>query len=138
MEKQKIVVQATVNQTVDKIWEYLNLPEHITKWNSASEDWHTPRAVNDLRVGGQFNYRMEAKDGSYGFDFSGKYHEVELNRRIAYTLDDGRKVLIELEPVEAGVNVKYTFEAEESNSMEMQRSGWQAILDNFKKYSEMQ
>jgi len=110
--------------------------EHITKWNSASEDWHTPRATNDLRTGGKFTSRMEAKDGSVGFDFGGTYSEVKPNQRIAYTMDDGRKVSITFSGDNKSTKVVESFEAESVNSTELQRGGWQSILDNFKKYTE--
>ena len=90
MEKTKITVQATVNAPIEKVWDYWNTPEHIKQWNSASPDWHTPSSENDLRVGGRFTARMEAKDGSFGFDFGGVYDEVETHQYISYTLDDGR------------------------------------------------
>ena len=136
MDRKRVVVQARINKPIEKVWDYHNKPAHIIEWNSASENWHTSSAVNDFNVGGSFNYRMEAKDGSYGFDFSGKYDEIITNKRIEYTLDDDRKVVIEFDDMNEYVNVKYSFEIEDSNSAEMQRDGWQAILDNFKKYCE--
>ncbi len=134
--KTNLTVEATVNAPVEKVWEIWTQPEHITKWNSPSDDWHTPSAENDLRVGGRFSSRMEAKDGSFGFDFGGVYDEVKTNEWIAYTLDDGRKVKISF--VTNGVTTKVTesFEAEDINPIEMQQGGWQAIIDNFKKYTE--
>lgn len=135
-DKTTIIVETTVHAPVDKVWKLWTGPEHITKWNNASEDWHTPRAENDLRVGGKFLSRMEAKDGSFGFDFFGVYDEVKNNERIAYTLGDGRKVEITFASHDNATKVTETFEAESSNSAEMQRTGWQAILDNFKKYAE--
>lgn len=93
-EKTSVTVQTTVNVPAQAAWRYWTLPEHITKWNHASNDWHTPRAENDLRVGGKFSSRMEARDGSAGFDFTGIYDEVKTNERIAYTMDDGRKAII--------------------------------------------
>lgn len=135
-DKQTITVKTTVNASVEKAWKYWAEPEHIKKWNSASEDWHTPFAENDLRVGGKFLSRMEAKDGSFGFDFGGIYDEVELYKVIAYTLGDGRKVKIDFMDREKFTEVNETFEAENNNSIEMQQRGWQAILDSFKKYVE--
>lgn len=134
--KTNLTVEATVNAPVEKVWEIWTQPEHITKWNSPSDDWHTPSAENDLRVGGRFSSRMEAKDGSFGFDFGGVYDEVKTNEWIAYTFDDGRKVKISF--VTNGVTTKVTesFEAEDINPIEMQQGGWQAIIDNFKKYTE--
>ncbi|MDP4146739.1 MAG: SRPBCC family protein [Bacillota bacterium] len=137
-DKQTITIKATVNAPVEMVWRYWTEPEHIRKWNSASEDWHTPHAENDLRVGGKFLSRMEAKDGSFGFDFGGIYDKVELYKVIAYTLGDGRKVEISFSRGDNKTEIVETFEAESVNSIEMQQSGWQAILDNFKKYTEKQ
>ncbi|GAB3664822.1 SRPBCC family protein [Echinicola sediminis] len=133
---EKITVKTVVNAPVDTVWAYWTAPEHIVKWNSASEDWHTPRASNDLRKGGSFTSRMEAKDGSMGFDFSGTYREVEKGTLITYVMEDGREVEIVFAPEGEGTLVKETFDPEQSNPVEMQRGGWQAILDNFKKYVE--
>jgi uncharacterized protein YndB with AHSA1/START domain len=132
----KITVHNTVNAPVEKVWKYWTMPEHITKWNSASDDWHSPRAENDLRKGGKFFARMEAKDGSVGFDFEGVYDEVKTNELIAYTMGDGRKVIVTFLPAGNTTTVTETFDAETVNPVEMQRGGWQAILDNFKKYTE--
>ncbi|MBT2738659.1 SRPBCC family protein [Neobacillus sp. C211] len=133
---EKITVKATVHAPVEKVWEYWTEPNHITKWNNASDDWHTPIAENDLTVGGKFLTRMEAKDGSFGFDFGGIYDEVKLNEAISYTMGDGRKVDITFKGHGNETQVIETFDAETTNSIEMQQAGWQAILDNFKKYSE--
>lgn len=130
-----ITIKATVQAPIEKIWRDWTETAHIKKWNSASEDWHTVHAENDLRVGGRFLSRMEAKDGSFGFDLSGTYDEVKLNEVIAYTLDDGRKVKVNFQTEDDKTFITTTFEAENSNSLEMQRDGWQAILDNFKKYT---
>jgi uncharacterized protein YndB with AHSA1/START domain len=134
--KTTITVKNTVNAPVEKVWKLWTAPDHITKWNNASDDWHTPRAENDLRTGGKFVARMEAKNGSSGFDFGGVYDEVKTHELIAYTMGDGRKVKITFAANGALTNVVETFEAEGTNSIELQRSGWQAILDNFKKYAE--
>ena len=134
--KTNITVEATVNAPVDKVWKYWSAPEHITKWNNASDDWHSPRAENDLRTGGKFFTRMEAKDGSFGFDFGGVYDDVRKNELIEYTMGDGRKVSVKFSGTENETRVVETFEAEETHSIEMQRGGWQAILDNFKRYTE--
>lgn len=134
--KSTITVEATVEAPIEKVWDFWILPEHITKWNNPSDDWHTPRAENDLRAGGRFVSRMEAKDGSSGFDFGGTYDEVKKHERIAYTLDDGRKVEVRFSEDGNTTLVTETFEPEDINSREMQQSGWQAILDNFKKYTE--
>lgn len=136
LEKTIITVATTVNAPVQKVWEYWTNPEHITKWNSASDDWHTPSATNDLKVGGRFTARMEAKDGSMGFDFGGVYDAIRENEYIEYTLGDDRKVKISFTPVDNGTKVSESFEAETTNSAEMQKTGWQAIMDNFKKYTE--
>ena len=135
-EKTIITVQNIVNAPVEKVWEYWTKPEHITKWNNASDDWHTPRAENDLRVGGSFASRMEAKDGSFGFDFGGVYDDVRKNEYIEYTIGDGRKVEITFSSRGNETKVVEKFEAESTNPVEMQKGGWQAILDNFKKYTE--
>lgn len=134
--KTAITVEATVIAPVEKVWEFWTNPTHITKWCAASDDWHTPRAENDLRTGGSFSSRMEAKDGSFGFDFGGIYDAVETNKLIAYTLGDGRKVSIVFAAGGSDTKVTETFDAESENAVEMQRAGWQAILDNFKKYTE--
>ena len=134
--KTTITVETTVNAPVEKVWQSWTRPEHITQWANASDDWHTPRAENDLRVGGHFLTRMEAKDGSFGFDFGGVYDDVQENRHIAYTLGDGRKVKIDFSSQGNSTKVVETFEAENTHSVEMQQGGWQAILDNFKKHTE--
>ena len=131
-----ITVENTINAPVEKVWEYWTKPEHITKWNNASDDWHTPHAENDLRAGGSFVSRMEAKDGSMGFDFGGKYDAVRNNEYIEYTIGDGRKVKINFLSNGTTTKVVEAFEAENTNSIELQKGGWQAILDNFKKYTE--
>lgn len=134
--KTAITVEATVNAPVEKVWEYWGKPEHITQWCNASPEWHAPRAENDLQTGGKFSTRMEAKDGSFGFDFGGVYDEVKPNELIAYTMGDGRKVTVIFNSDGNTTKVVETFDAEEQNPVEMQRGGWQAILDNFKKYVE--
>ncbi len=134
--KIQITIETTVNAPVEKVWEYWNGPEHITQWCSATPEWHTPQATNDLRTGGSFSSRMEAKDGSMGFDFGGVYDEVKTNSLIAYTMGDGRKVLIVFSSNGHSTTVTETFEAEDMNPLAMQRGGWQNILDNFKQYTE--
>jgi uncharacterized protein YndB with AHSA1/START domain len=134
--KTVITVQVTIKAPIEKVWEKWNNPDAIVKWYNASDDWHTPRAENDLQSGGKFLFRMEAKDGSMGFDFNGIYNEVKTNERITYTIEDGRKVKITFESNGAEIKVSESFEAEDENPIEMQRGGWQAILDNFKKYVE--
>ena len=108
----------------------------MIQWNHASDDWHSTKAINDLRIGGRFSYRMEAKDGSFGFDFEGTYVSVVYPKHIAYTMDDQRFVTIEFHAKENETNVDVIFEAESENDVELQRQGWQAILDNFKKYAD--
>ena len=132
----QITVTATINAPINKVWESWNKPEHITQWCQASDDWHAPKAENDLRTGGKFSTTMAAKDGSFSFDFGGVYDEVRENEIIAYTIDDGRKVKVVFETEGDNTRVTETFEAENTNSVEMQRDGWQAILNNFKKYTE--
>ena len=131
-----ITVETIVHKPVESVWKYWTEPQHIMQWNNASDDWHTPHAENDLRVGGKFVSRMEAKDGSFGFDFGGVYDEVSLNESIAYTLGDGRKVKVAFIRQDNDTRIIESFEAEETNAIEMQQAGWQAILDNFKKYAE--
>lgn len=136
MEKTKITVANTVNADTKKVWDYWNQPDHITQWNFASPDWHCPKASNDLRVGGKLSSRMEAKDGSFGFDFNVIYDEVEPQKKITYTMEDGRKATTTFEDLGGKTKVTTSFDAESENSVEMQRDGWQAIIDNFKKYTE--
>jgi uncharacterized protein YndB with AHSA1/START domain len=136
-DKATITVETTVHAPVEKIWEYWTEPQHITKWSFASDDWHAPNAENDLRVGGKFLTRMEAKDGSFGFDFGGVYDELRINEFISYTLGDGRKVAITFISQENDTKIIEVFDAEATHSIEMQEAGWQAFLDNFKKYSEL-
>ncbi len=131
-----ISVQALINVPTEKVWKYWTTPTHITKWNNANDDWHTPHAENDLTVCGKFLYRMESKDGNDGFDFDGVYVTVKANELIEYILSDGRKVKIEFIKNGNKTNVIEIFEAETANSIEHQRQGWQAILNNFKKYAE--
>ena len=133
---EKISVEALVNAPLDKAWESYTKPEHVTKWNHASDDWHSPWGQNDLRAGGKFTYRMEAKDGSVGFDFGGTYDEVVLQKRIVYTMGDGRKAEVTFLPQDNGTNVEVMFDAETENPPEVQREGWQSILNNFKTYTE--
>ena len=135
-EKIVITVQVDIHAPVKKVWKLWTDPKHIIHWNYASDDWHTPSAKNDLRVGGKFVSRMEAKDGSMGFDFSGKYDKVELHKQIDTILDDERKVQVTFVDNGNETSVIESFEAETENSVELQKTGWQAILDNFKKYVE--
>lgn len=134
--KKTITVETTVHAPIGKAWACWTAPEHITQWNNASEDWHTPHAENDLTKGGKFLFRMEAKDGSMGFDFNGVYDEIITHQEISYTIADGRKVNIRFVPEENGTKVIESFEAEDTHPVEMQRAGWQAILDNYKNHVE--
>ncbi|MFM7022453.1 MAG: SRPBCC family protein [Flavobacteriales bacterium] len=131
-----ITVEATVNAPVEKVWEYWTEPKHIMQWCSATDDWHVPSATNDVKVGGQFTTRMEAKDGSFGFDFGGEYTAVKNHELIEYTMGDGRKVKIVFSGKGSSTVVTETFEPENQNPADMQKGGWQAILNNFKKHTE--
>jgi uncharacterized protein YndB with AHSA1/START domain len=132
----KITIETTVNAPIEKVWEAWTNPGHIVNWNYASADWHSPWAKADFREGGNFSARMEAKDGSMGFDFGGVYDVIRTNEYIEYTIGDGRKVQVSFSGSGNQTKVVETFEAENTNSIELQRGGWQAILDNFKKYTE--
>ncbi|MEP4534090.1 MAG: SRPBCC family protein [Cyclobacteriaceae bacterium] len=136
MKTTKITVTATIAADKNKAWEYYTQPEHITQWNFADPSWCCPSASNDLRVGGKYVARMEAKDGSFGFDFTATYDEVEEFKKLTYTIEDGRKVWVTFGESEGKTTVTTIFEAESQNAVEMQQGGWQAILDNFKKYAE--
>lgn len=136
MEKTFISVQTKVNAPVETVWKIWTNPDDIIKWNNASDDWHTPKASNDLKTGGSFNFRMEAKDGSMGFDFDGIYDNVKSYEQIEYTMSDGRKVSVSFVSEGDKTIIVETFEAEDIHSIELQQTGWQAILDNFKKYTE--
>jgi len=131
-----VKIEATVNAPVEKVWEYWNNPEHIKNWAFASPEWHATKAENDLREDGKFSTTMAAKDGSMSFDFSGTYTAVEEYKLIEYVLDDGRKVKILFDGDGNKTEVTETFDPESTNPVEMQRGGWQAILDNFKRYTE--
>jgi uncharacterized protein YndB with AHSA1/START domain len=131
-----ITVTASIKASPEKVWIYWTGREHIMQWNNASPDWHTPRAENDLREGGNFSYNMAAKDGSFGFDFWGTYTLIRPLELIAYTTGDGRKVEVIFAADGDGTTVTERFEAETHNSPELQEQGWQAILDNFKRYAE--
>ena|SRR5258708_5567259 len=131
-----ITVESTIKAPKEKVWQLWTSPEHITQWSNASDDWHTPFAENDLRVGSKFLSRMEAKDGSFGFDFGGVYDEVITHEHIAYTIGDGRRVVVNFAGNGDETKVVESFEAESTNPIEMQRGGWQNILDSFKKYVE--
>lgn len=134
--KEKIEVKAFVKADKKRVWDYFTLPQHIINWNFASPQWHCPNAENDLREGGNFTFRMEAKDGSMGFDFAGTYHEIVPGKEIRYSLGDERKVTVTFDENNEGTLVTEIFEPDLQNSLQMQEQGWQAILDNFKKYAE--
>lgn len=136
MDTTKVTIETTVSADTKKVWDYWNKPEHITKWNFAADDWHCPKAENDLRVGGKLKSRMEAKDGSFGFNFEAIYNKVIDHKKIAYTMADGRQANTDFENLDGKTKIITVFDAETENSVEMQKTGWQAILDNFKKYVE--
>lgn len=131
----KITVETTVHEPIEKIWSAWTTPEDIKQWNTASDDWHTTSSTVDLRVGGMFSSRMEAKDGSFGFDFAGTYTQIIPHKLIAYTFGD-RTAKTEFDDTGKGVIVRTTFDAESQNSVEQQQQGWQAILNNFAKFVE--
>lgn len=131
-----ITVQATINAPIEKVWTNYNTPDHITKWNFAADSWQCPWAKSDFRVGGKFVQRMEAKDGSFGFDFAATYTEIETNKKISYAMEDGRKCTVTFTPNGNETHMSVAFEAETVNSVELQQGGWQAILNSFKKYTE--
>ena len=136
MSKEKITVETNIKAPIDIVWEVWTKPQYIMKWNYASPDWHTPQAENDLKVGGKFSSRMEAKDGSFGFEFWGIYDNVKDKQYIEYTMGDGRKAWITFTSFGHETKITETFEAETENTLELQQLGWQAILDNFKNYTE--
>lgn len=135
-KKTSITVTALVNATPHDAWDYWTKPEHIVQWNAASDDWHTKHANVDLKQGGKFLSRMEARDGSVGFDFVGTFTKIVHGELLEYVMEDGRKVSVSFAKQDSGVIVTETFETETENPVEMQRDGWQAILNNFKKYAE--
>lgn len=134
----EITVTTDLSLPVERVWELWTRPEHIVNWNYALSSWHTPSAENDLSIGGRFSYRMEARDGSMGFDFSGSHTAILPNRYIFTTLDDARSLKVFFSTEDGKTRVTEIFDAEKTNPPEMQKKGWQAILDNFKKYAENQ
>jgi uncharacterized protein YndB with AHSA1/START domain len=132
----KITVTATVNTDIKKTWDYYTNPAHITKWNFADPSWQCPSASNNMRIGGKYSARMEAKDGSFGFDLEAIYDEIAEGEKFTYTMPDGRQVNVAFKKDGSQTDVIITFDAEEQNSLEMQKGGWQAILNNFKSYTE--
>lgn len=137
-ELTRITVETRVNVPLAKVWNAWNTPSDITQWNTADPSWHCPSSENDLRVGGKFKHRMEAQDGSFGFDFEGIYNKVELNKEISYTMTDGRKATTLFVEQNGKTIIETTFDAETENEAEFQKQGWQAILNNFVKYVEFQ
>jgi len=135
MTTPRITVETTVAAPIAQVWAAYTSPEAIKQWNAASDDWHTTAATVDLRVGGHFSSRMEAKDGSFGFDFAGTYTKIEEHRLIEYAFGD-RHAEVQFADVPGGVTVTVTFDVETTHSLEQQRSGWQAILENFRRYAE--
>lgn len=131
-----VTVQTVVQLPVSRVWDLWTVPHHIIHWNQASDDWHTARAENDLKKFGRFLFRMEARDGSFGFDFSGEYRIVINQKLIEFILDDSRKVTITFSEEKNGTLITESFEAEETHPVEMQKEGWQAILNSFRKYAE--
>lgn len=132
----KITISTTIQAPMQRVWEYWTQPEHITHWAFAANDWECPKAENDLRVDGKFTTTMAAKDGSVSFDIIGVYSTVEQEKEIVYVMEDGREVITEFTETEKGVELVQKFDPESKNSIELQKNGWQAILDNFKKYVE--
>lgn len=132
----KIVVETLVKGDLQTVWDSWNTPADIKQWNAASDDWHTTSSVVDLKVGGRFSSRMEAKDGSTGFDFAATYTRVEAPRMLAYRLDDNREVTVQFQETSNGILVREEFDAEKVNDPELQRQGWQAILNNFARHTE--
>ncbi len=131
-----ITVTATINAEAKQVWNFYTNPEHITKWNFADPSWHCPSASNDMRVGGKYSARMEARDGSFGFDFEAIYDEVVPGEKFTYTMTDGRQAAVDFKKRGDKTEVIVTFDPENENPIEMQKGGWQSILDNFKKYAE--
>lgn len=135
MTTEKITIKATVSADKQKVWDYYTKPDHITKWNFADPSWHCPTATNDMKVGGRYVARMEAKDGSFGFDFDAVYREINQVNSFTYEFG-GRLATVDFKEIEGKTEVIVTFDPETENPIELQRNGWQAILDNFKKYAE--
>lgn len=136
MSKPVITIEAIVNKPIGTVWESWTKPEHITKWCFAVDDWHAPSSTSDFKVGGKLSTRMEAKDGSFGFDFWGIYYDIKPNEKVGVVLGDDRKWDIYFTIIDGGVKIVEEFEAESENPIEMQQAGWQMILNNFKKYVE--
>ena len=136
MDTTKITIQAVVAADRQKVWNCYTQPEHITKWNFATDTWHCPAASNDMRVGGKYLARMEAKDGSFAFDFEAVYNEIVDGEKFTYTMPDNREIQVSFEQTDDKTRVTVTFDPENENPVDLQRSGWQSVLDNFRKYAE--
>lgn len=136
MSTSKITVQSTLNTNAKKAWEYYTKPEHITKWNFADPSWHCPSASNDMKVGGTYKARMEAKDGSFGFDFESVYTELNPGKSFTYKMSDGREAIVDFKENAGKTDVTVQFDPESQNPVDFQKGGWQAILDSYKKYTE--
>lgn len=136
MDTTKITIQAVVSADKQKVWDYYTNPDRITKWNFAIDTWHCPTASNDMRVGGKYLARMEAKDGSFGFDFEATYNEIKHGEKFTYTMTDNRVVEAIFKGLGDKTELTIIFDAENENPVDMQQQGWQSILDNFKKYTE--
>lgn len=134
----RVTITTRVEKPVEHVWKCWTCPEDITQWNAASDDWHCPKASNDLRVGGRYSATMAARDGSVSFDFEADYDDVQVNKRLAFTMTDGRTCEVLFEKDGDGTRVTESFDAETENSIELQRNGWQAILDRFKSHAEAQ
>ena len=134
----KIEIESKINAELDRVWEYWTKPEHITKWNNASEDWLCPNAENDLKEGGKFKYRMESQDGKVGFDFAGTYKEVREKEKLTYELEDGRNAEVTFSEEDGNVRIKEILDTEDENPVDQQEQGWKSILQNFKAYTEEQ
>ena len=134
----KIEIESKINAELDRVWEYWTKPEHITKWNNASEDWLCPNAENDLKEGGKFKYRMESEDGKVGFDFAGTYKEVREKEKLTYELEDGRNAEVTFSEEDGNVRIKEILDTEDENPVDQQEQGWKSILQNFKAYTEEQ
>ena len=130
-----ILVTATIKANAKKVWDYYTNPEHIVKWNFAAPSWHCPKATNDMKVGGKYFARMEAKDGSFGFDFKAIYEEIKTGESFSYSFGD-RKATVEFKNLENQTEITIVFDPENENPIEMQKGGWQAILNSFKNYTE--
>ncbi|WP_299153206.1 SRPBCC domain-containing protein [uncultured Christiangramia sp.] len=134
----KIEIESKINAKLDQVWEYWTKPEHITKWNKASEDWLCPNAENDLKEGGKFKYRMESEDGKVGFDFAGTYKVVKEKEKLTYELEDGRNAEVTFSEEDGSVMIKETLDTEDENPVDQQEQGWKSILESFKTYTEEQ